>query len=153
MTLVGPAQDVRWELVVGFDGSEPAQRALTHAADMMKGRTGHIEVVYVAHIPASVAMAPGAGPVLATGFEEEEQRLLLLAGETLQGRDLDWNFQRRNGNIAPELLAAAEERHPEVGSTRVMLVLGGSAHKLDRYLNSTPSRVIRHDRLPVVVIP
>ena len=154
MNLVDAVQKVTLELIVGYDGTGPAQRALEQAADMLKGRIGHIEVVYVAHIPSSVAMAPGALPMMATGFDEEEQTLLIRAGETLLGRKLDWNFQRRNGDIAPELLAAAEERL-QIGalSARAMLVVGGSAHKLDRYLNSTPARIIRHDRLPVLVIP
>jgi nucleotide-binding universal stress UspA family protein len=154
MTLVEAGRNVRLELIVGYDGSAPAQRALESAANMMRGRVGHIEVVYVAHVPSSVAMAPVALPAMQDTFEEEEQSLLVQAGETLHGYDLDWNFQRRNGDIATELLAAAEERLPAAtGSVRVMLVVGGSARKVDRYLNSTPSRIIRHDRLPVLVIP
>jgi nucleotide-binding universal stress UspA family protein len=35
--------------VVGFDGSEPAKRALESAARLLRDRDGHLEVVYVAH--------------------------------------------------------------------------------------------------------
>ncbi len=153
MTLVEAGQKVKLELVVGYDGSQPAQRALEQAANVMRGRVGHIEVVYVAHVPSSVAMAPGVLPMMENAFEEEEQSLLVRAGETLQG-ELDWNFQRRNGDIVAELLAAAAERRQAgAGSARVMLVVGGSARRIDRYLNSTPSRIIRHDRVPVLVVP
>jgi hypothetical protein len=68
--------------------------------------------------------------------------------------EVKWNFQRRNGEIARELLAAGQEVLDAEGpTTRVVLIVGGSAHKIDRYLNSTPSKVIRQDRFEVVVIP
>ena len=67
---------------------------------------------------------------------------------------MKWRFQRRNGEIAAELLAAGEEELDSEGpSTKVVLVVGGSAHKIDRYLNSTPAKVIRQDRFEVFVVP
>jgi nucleotide-binding universal stress UspA family protein len=39
-------------LVVGYDGSPPAIRALDAAARLVQGRTGSIDVVYVAHLPS-----------------------------------------------------------------------------------------------------
>ena len=39
-------------LVVGYDGSPPAIRALDAAVRLLHGRTGSIEVVYVAHLPS-----------------------------------------------------------------------------------------------------
>ncbi|HEX7268371.1 MAG TPA: universal stress protein [Streptosporangiaceae bacterium] len=44
-TTTPPATDLR--LVVGYDGSPPASRALDAAASLLRGRTGRIEVVYV----------------------------------------------------------------------------------------------------------
>jgi hypothetical protein len=88
------------------------------------------------------------------GMDTEEQELAERVDETLAGTGLKWHFQRRNGEIAPELLAAGEEQLDAEGpSTHVVLVVGGSAHKIDRYLNSTPARVIRQDRFEVLVIP
>jgi Universal stress protein family len=43
------ARDLR--LVVGYDGSPPAARAVDAAVNLLQGRTGRIEVVYVAHMP------------------------------------------------------------------------------------------------------
>jgi nucleotide-binding universal stress UspA family protein len=51
-----PAGDVR--LVVGFDGSPPAAPALEAAVNLLQGRDGRIEVVYVAHIPSMAALSP-----------------------------------------------------------------------------------------------
>jgi nucleotide-binding universal stress UspA family protein len=45
-TATPPARDLHF--VVGYDGSPPASRALESAVALMQGRTGRIEVVYVA---------------------------------------------------------------------------------------------------------
>jgi nucleotide-binding universal stress UspA family protein len=141
-------------LVVGYDGSEPAQRALTGAAELLRDRTGRMEVVYVAHMPGTVAFSPYAVAAVQDGMDTEQQLLATRVDETLAGSGVKWHFQRRNGEIAPSLLAVAEEQFDAEGpSTRVVLVVGGSAHKIDRYLNSTPARVIRQDRFEVHVVP
>jgi nucleotide-binding universal stress UspA family protein len=141
-------------LVVGYDGTEPAQRALRSAADMLRDRVGRLEVVYVAHTPTTLAFSPQAMGALREGMDREESDLSSAVDEALRDRDIKWHFQRRNGEIAPELLAAAKEQLESEGpTTHVVLVVGGSAHKIDRYLNSTPARVIRQDRFEVFVVP
>ena len=47
-------------VVVGFDGSEPAQRALDAAARLLRDRDGRLEVVYVAHVPAGPTPSAGS---------------------------------------------------------------------------------------------
>ena len=47
-------------LVVGFDGSPPAIRALDAAVGLMRGRTGDIDVVYVAHLTSLDMLSPDA---------------------------------------------------------------------------------------------
>jgi nucleotide-binding universal stress UspA family protein len=39
-------------LVVGYDGSPPATRALDAAVALLQGRAGRIDVLYVAHLPS-----------------------------------------------------------------------------------------------------
>jgi nucleotide-binding universal stress UspA family protein len=141
-------------LVVGYDGTDPAQRALEGAAKGLQGRVGRLEVVFVAHVPSTAAFAPQAVSAIHEGLDHDEHQLFTQVDETMNGTDTKWHFQRRNGEIAPELLAAAKEQLDAEGpDTRVVLVLGGSAHKVDRYLNSTPAKVIRQDRFEVLVIP
>jgi hypothetical protein len=57
------------------------------------------------------------------------------------------------GDRGRALAAGKEELDSEGPSTHVVLVVGGSAHKIDRYLNSTPAKVIRQDRFEVFVVP
>jgi len=141
-------------LVVGFDGTEPAERALQTAVEMLEDSPGRMEVVYVAHVPASVALSALAVASLQDGLDQEEHDLAGRVEEVLRSTGVKWHFQRRNGEIAPELLAAgAEQLDTEGPNTRLIVVLGGSAHKIDRYLNSTPAKVLRQDRFEVYVVP
>ena len=68
-----PATDLR--LVVGFDGSPPSSRALDAAVNLLQGRAGGIEVVYVAHMPSMAALSAGAVAELETDFDDVEQEL------------------------------------------------------------------------------
>ena len=93
-------------LVVGYDGSPPAERALNAAVNLLQGRTGRIEVVYVAHMSSMAALSADAVTELEAGFDEIEQDLRTAVGEQLGGRVEGWDFYRRQGLIAEELLAA-----------------------------------------------
>jgi len=154
MRLVDVDEAGKLIVVVGYDGTPPATRAVESAAEILRNRPGRLEVVYVAHLPSTVAFSAPGVTAAREGLDDEEQQLASQAKEVLGGTDLDWHFQRRDGDVARELLKASEEQRDAAGpETRVVLVLGGSAHKIDRYLNSTPSRVIRQDRFQVVVVP
>jgi nucleotide-binding universal stress UspA family protein len=141
-------------LVVGFDGTEPAQRALQAATRMLEHSPGRMEVVFVAHMPVSVAFAAQASASVAEGLDTEEHDLELQVEEVVGQTGVKWHFQRRNGEIAPELLAAGFEQFDTEGtSAHIILVLGGTAHKVDRYLNSTPAKVLHKDQFEVLVVP
>jgi hypothetical protein len=141
-------------LVVGYDGTEPAQRALQSAADQLKRSPGRLEVVFVAHMPASASLSAQSIPAFREGFDQQAHDLESQVEQALVSTAVKWHFQRRDGEVASELLAVGTEQLAGEGpDTKVVLVLGGSAHKLDRYLNSTPAKVIRPDRFEVVVVP
>jgi nucleotide-binding universal stress UspA family protein len=141
-------------LVLGYDGTEPAQRALCAAAGILERSPGRLEVVFVAHMPGAAAFSVQAIPAYLEGFDVEAHDLESQVEKALASTDVKWHFQHRNGDVASELLAAGEEQLAGEGpETRVVLVVGGPAHKIDRYFNSTPTKVIRHDRFEVVVVP
>jgi nucleotide-binding universal stress UspA family protein len=154
MSSLGASGKDQLVLVVGYDGSEPAERALQTAAEMLEDSPGRLEVVYVAHVPASVALSALGVASVEESLDQEEHQLAGRVEDVLRRSGVKWHFQRRNGEIAPELLAVgAEQLDSEGPNTRLVLVLGGSAHKIDRYLNSTPARVLRQDRFEVFVVP
>ena len=151
-TTTPPGPDLR--IVVGYDGSPPASRALDAAVRLLQGRTGRIEVVYVAHVPSMAALSAGAMGELETGFDDVEQELRALAGEQLGGREVSWGFERRQGLIAEELIAAAKEIHAaRPGDNVVVIVVGSSSLVSHRIVGSVAVSLARHSPVPMVVVP
>ena len=151
-TTTPPGPDLR--IVVGYDGSPPASRALDAAVRLLQGRTGRIEVVYVAHVPSMAALSAGAMGELETGFDDVEQELRALAGEQLGGREVSWGFERRQGLIAEELIAAAKEIHAaRPGDNVVVIVVGSSSLVSHRIVGSVAVSLARHSPVPIVVVP
>src|SRR5580704_14959744 len=70
----GPQLPAPVFLVVGFDGTEPAERALDSAARLLHDRDGALEVVYVAHVPAGAAVSADALVEARYGFDDLENR-------------------------------------------------------------------------------
>jgi nucleotide-binding universal stress UspA family protein len=77
-------------LVVGYDGSAPASRALDAAVRLLQGRTGRIDIVYVAYLSSLAMLSPGAIAQMESDFDQIEQELRAAAAEQLRssGRDL-----------------------------------------------------------------
>jgi nucleotide-binding universal stress UspA family protein len=146
-----PATDLR--LVVGYDGSPPASRALDAAVNLLRGRTGRIEVVYVAHMPSMAALSPGAVAELETDFDDVERELRTLADEQLRGHELDWGFERRQGLIAEELIAAADEIRAAHPRATMVIVVGSSSQVMHRVVGSAAVSLARHSPVPLIVVP
>ncbi len=150
-TAAFPAPDLY--LVVGYDGSPPASRALDAAARLLHGRTGRIEVVYVAHLPSIDMLSPGAVAEMEVSFDEIARDLHTAAGEQLRGHEERWGFERRQGLVADELIAAAagiSEAHP---GDSVVIVVGSSSHAMHRVVGSVAVSLTRRSSVPIVVVP
>lgn len=144
---------VALRLVVGYDGSPPAARALDAAVRLLRGRTGHIDVVYVAHLTSTVMMSAGAVAEMEVDFTEIEQELRDLAAEQLHGQDLSWGFDRREGQIAEELIEVAKViglAHP---ADTVVIVVGSSSNALHRMVGSAAVSLARHSPVPLIIVP
>jgi nucleotide-binding universal stress UspA family protein len=140
-------------LVVGYDGSPPASRALDASVRLLHGRPGSIEVVYVAHLPSIDMLSAGAVGEMEANFDDIARELDTLAREQLRGREERWRFQQRQGLIPGELIAAAEgirDAHP--GDT-VLIVVGSSSHALHRVVGSVAVSLARRSPVPLVVVP
>jgi len=140
-------------LVVGYDGSPPADRALDGAVRLLRGRTGRIEVVYIAHIPSIDMMSPGAVGEMEVSFDEIARDLHTAVDEKLRDREERWGFERRDGLIPDQLLAAAEaigDAHP---GDVVVIVVGSSSHAMHRVIGSAAVSLVRRSPVPIVVVP
>jgi nucleotide-binding universal stress UspA family protein len=147
-------------LVVGYDGSPPAIRALDAAVRLLHGRTGTIEVVYVAHLPGIDSLSPGAIAEMEANFDDVARELRTAAGEQLRDREERWRFELRRGVIADELLAAAADiRDAHSGDNdahagdNVVIVVGSSSHALHRVVGSVAVSLARRSPVPLVVVP
>jgi len=140
-------------LVVGYDGSPPAVRALDGAAGLLHGRTGSIEVLYVAHLPSMDMLSAAAVAEMEVNFDDIARELHDQASEQLRDREERWGFERRQGLIAEELIAAAtgiRDAHP--GDT-VVIVVGSSSHAMHRMVGSVAVSLARRSPVPLVVVP
>jgi nucleotide-binding universal stress UspA family protein len=147
--------------VVGVDGSASSWRALDAAARMLNDRPGGMEIVYVPHLSALVAASDVGGRASAEvrqSFDDatrdlsDEVRAHLEAAH-LRGAAEYWHFQRRDGAIADQLIAVADDLRRKHGpDAPVVIVVGRSEHGYHHVLGSVPQALERHAHYPVIVI-
>ena len=140
-------------LVVGYDGSPPASRALDAAVRLLEGRTGRIEVLYVAHLSSVAMLSPGAIAELESDFDEIEQELRASADEQLRSSGAAWEFARRQGIVPDELVAAATALRDAHAGETVAIVVGSSSHAAHRVVGSVAVSLARHSPVPLVIVP
>lgn len=134
-------------IVVGVDGSEAAQAALTFAVEEARIRGARVDAVMAWHEPyvAPTMTTVAADPAV---YHEGAQATLDRAVEALGGGG-DVEIERRvlRGNPAGALLEAAEGA--------VLLVVGsrGRGGFTGLLLGSVSQQVVHHARCPVVVVP
>src|SRR5580693_6221243 len=114
-------------IVVGYDGSAPAGRALDAAVRSLKGRAGCIDVVWVAHLSSTVRLPANAVVEMEAAFDELEPELRAQAAGQLRGRGADWEFERRQGLIAEELIAGAAGLRDAQPGQSVVIMIGSSS--------------------------
>jgi nucleotide-binding universal stress UspA family protein len=140
-------------LVVGYDGSPPATRALDAAIRLLYGRAGTIEVLYVAHLPSIDSLSPGAVAEMEVSFDDVAQELHTAASEQLRGREERWRFERREGLVSEELIAAATDIRDAHPGDSVVIVVGSSSHAMHRVVGSVAVSLARRSAVPLLVVP
>ena len=140
-------------IVVGYDGSPPAIRALDAAIRLLYGRTGTIEVVYVAHLPAADSLSADAIGELEVDFDDIAEELRTMAAEQLRGHEDRWEFGRRSGSIADELMAYAMGLHEAHPDDTAVIVVGSSTQAMHRIVGSVAVTLARRASVPVIVVP
>jgi len=143
-------------LIVGYDGSDPAVRALDSAAALLRGRGGSIEVVYVPHMPAVDTLSPEAVAGMEVTFDEISRDLRTQASDQLRGREERWRFERATGmigDISEVLIGAARRASDAHPGDNVAIVVGSSSQARHRLVGSVAVSLARRSPVPLVIVP
>jgi nucleotide-binding universal stress UspA family protein len=141
-------------MVVGYHGTQPARHALDRAVDLLQSREGALEVVYVAPLPESVALSPEGLAEVQQGLDEQARVLAEEVYHRLVGEDHAWHFQRRDGAVAAELKAVADDMQRRYAdAAEIVIVIGASAHHHHHVAGSVGSSVVRSRTFPALVVP
>jgi nucleotide-binding universal stress UspA family protein len=141
------------QLVVGYDGSPPATRALDAAVRLLQGRTGRIEVVWVSHLSSAVMLSADAIAEMEASFEELAPELRDQAAGQLEGLDIDWGFERHQGIVEEQLVAVAAGLHEADPAQTVVIVVGSSSRVTHRLVGSVTVSLARHSPVPIIIVP
>jgi nucleotide-binding universal stress UspA family protein len=133
-------------IVVGFDDTEPARRALERAAQIAEAFGSKLVVTSVA--PLLVGSPRTAGPVDPVDSPEEHRGQLEKARELLAAHSLDADYVPAVGEPADSIVELAEERDAD-------LIVVGTREPgiLERLLGQSVSQsVARHSHRDVLIV-
>ena len=130
-------------IVVGYDGSEPAQRALDRAAEL----AGYGTTVTVVSVAPSV-YTQGLQPVADPDDEERARSLLAEARDRLALRQVPVSTRDAVGEPAAMIVETADELGAD------LIVVGTrNGNALERLvLGSTSTKVLHHAHCDVLVV-
>ena len=98
-------------------------------------------------------LSPGAIGEMEKDFDQIEQELRAQATAQLRGSGAASEFERRQGIIADQLIAAATaigEAHP---GESVAIMVGSSSHATHRVVGSVAVGLARHSPVPLIIMP
>ena len=136
-------------IVVGYDGSESAQRALEWATEEAKLRSAELEIVAAWEVTNTV-YAYGYVPQILPSLEEEArkatEKLLAECAEDARKAGVEVVTQARHGQAADELAEAAENA--------ALLVVGSRGHGgfAGLLLGSVSAQLAHHAPCPLVIV-
>ena len=140
------------ELLVAFDGSSHAQRALAEARDLAHATAGRLTVMTVVPEPSTWALSSGYGAAvnldeLMAEIEREYQTMLDRALDTVPG-DLPVNKVLTRGPAGPSIVAEASANDHD------LIVMGsrGRGELRSLLLGSVSHHVLQASPVPVAVV-
>jgi nucleotide-binding universal stress UspA family protein len=139
-------------LVVGFDDSAPARRALTWGADLLRARPGTLHVVYADHPLIDSDLTGLRRPVMDEARDDRAATVARAAAEIAAAAGVPYTFERRQESPADAMLSAANDLDAAEPASEPVLVTGRSHHAPHRILGSVPVDLLRESPYPVLTI-
>lgn len=124
------------KIVVGYDDSDAAKRALERAAQLARAFDSELIVTSVA--PAMTSIGRSAGPIDPTDPPSAHVEELKQAQAYLQGERLEADYVPALGHPADTIAQLAEERGAD------LIVLGTHATAIGRLLGQSVSESVAH---------
>jgi nucleotide-binding universal stress UspA family protein len=137
-------------LVVGFEGSDPARRALAAAGRILRDRPGWIEVVYVGPAKDGDHDSPEPAADVLDSLGPAPADLHYEVRSVLEAEKQPWRWRSTSGAVAEELVEAARAIADEGGPSRTVVIVVGSDRRL---AFSVPVTLARQSAFPVVIVP
>ena len=139
-------------LVVGFDNSAPAQRALSWGADLLRARPGTLHVVYADHPLIDSDLSGFGRPEMDEARDDKAAAVAQAAAEIAADAGVPYTFERRQESPADAMLAAANDLDAAETASEPVLVTGRSHHAPHRILGSVPVELLHESPYPVLTI-
>jgi nucleotide-binding universal stress UspA family protein len=139
-------------LVVGFDNSEPARRALIWAADLLRARPGTLHVIYADHPLIDSDLGGFAHAEMEDTRAEKAASAAAAAAEIAATAGVPYTFERRQEPPARAILSAAGRHGADVPASTPIIVTGRSHHAAHRILGSVPVELLHESPYPVLTI-
>ncbi|MBV9795584.1 MAG: universal stress protein [Actinobacteria bacterium] len=139
-------------LIVGFDDSEPAQRALSWAASLLRARSGTLHVVYADHPLIDSDLSGFAHTEMEENRDAKAAGVADAARQIAAATGIPYTFERRQESPVDAILSVAgAEDAVEPGRTPI-IVTGRSHHLPHRVLGSVPVELLHQSPYPVLTI-
>jgi nucleotide-binding universal stress UspA family protein len=140
------------DLLVAFDGSSHAQRALAEARDLAQANAGRLTVMTVAPEPSTWALSSGYGAAvnldaLMAEIELEYQTMLDRALDTMAD-DVPVNKALTRGPAGPSIVAEARANDHDL----IVMRSRGRGELRSLLLGSVSHHVLQASPVPVLVV-
>ena len=139
-------------LVVGFDDSEPARRALIWGADLIRTRPGALHVIYADHVLIDSDLSGFARAEMEEARDEKAASVAEAAAEIAAAAGVPYTFERRQESPADAILHAAGIHAAAEPASTPVIVTGRSHHVAHHVIGSVPVRLLHQSPYPVLTI-
>ena len=140
-------------LVVGFDDSEPARRALIWGGDLLRTRPGELHVIYADHALIDSDLSGFGRTEMDEDRDEKAAGVAEAAKEIAAAAGVPYTFERRQESAADAILDAAGMYAAAEPASTPVIVTGRSHHVPHRVIGSVPVRLLHESSYPVLTIP
>jgi nucleotide-binding universal stress UspA family protein len=139
-------------LVVGFDDSGSARRALTWGANLLRAGRGTLHVVYADRAIIASDLTGFARAGMDEVRDEKAASVAATAAHIAASAGVPHTFERRQESPAKAILMAASIQDAVEPDSTPVIVTGRSRHSTRRIIGSVPVRLLRRSPYPVLTI-